>query len=156
MPVIEKSVSLAKPLIKGLDWLSSVLDLVIRFWVAKVFFTSGLTKLMSWDTTIALFTNEYDVPLLPPEVAAPMAAFTELTFPVLLVLGFGARLSSVVLFVFNIIAATSYPDLSEVGLKDHIYWGLLLLVPLLHGPGKISIDYFISKKYMGQNITARM
>jgi putative oxidoreductase len=54
-----------------------------------------------------------------------------------------------VLFVFNIMAVISYPALNEVGLKDHVYWGILLLVPLLHGPGKISIDYFIRRRWMG-------
>jgi putative oxidoreductase len=52
-----------------------------------------------------------------------------------------------VLFVFNIVAVISYPDLGEIGLKDHYYWGLLLLVPLLHGPGKISIDHFIRRHF---------
>ena len=53
-----------------------------------------------------------------------------------------------VLFVFNIIAVISYPDLSEVGLKDHQYWGLLLLVTLFHGPGKLSLDHLIRRKFL--------
>ena len=87
------------------------------------------------------------MPLLPPELAAYMGTFTELFFPVLLVLGLGTRFAAGVLFVFNIIAVISYPDLGEVGLKDHQYWGLLLLIPLLHGPGKISIDHFIRRRF---------
>ena len=124
-----------------------VLDLVIRVWVAKAFFLSGLTKIQSWDSTLALFENEYQVPLLPPDLAAYMGTFTELFFPVLLVLGLGTRFAAGVLFVFNIIAVISYPDLGEVGLKDHQYWGLLLLLPLLHGPGKIAIDHFIRRHF---------
>jgi putative oxidoreductase len=128
-------------------YLAPVLDLAIRLWVAKVFFMSGLTKVQSWDTTLSLFENEYSVPFLPPEVAAYAGTFTELFFPVLLVLGLGTRFAAGVLFVFNIIAVISYPDLGEVGLKDHQYWGLLLLIPLLHGPGKISIDHFIRRRF---------
>jgi putative oxidoreductase len=128
-------------------YLAPVLDLAIRLWVAKVFFMSGLTKVQSWETTLSLFENEYSVPLLPPEVAAYAGTFTELFFPVLLVLGVGTRFAAGVLFVFNIIAVLSYPDLGEVGLKDHQYWGLLLLIPLLHGPGKISIDHFIRRRF---------
>ena len=60
--------------------------------------------------------------------------------------GDGGRLSAAALFVFNIIAVVSYPDLGEVGLKDHQYWGLLLLVALLHGPGKISVDHFLRRR----------
>ena len=129
------------------QYAAPVLDWVIRFWVAKAFFLSGLTKIQSWDSTLALFENEYQVPLLPPELAAYMGTFTELFFPVLLVLGLGTRFAAGVLFVFNIIAVISYPDLGEVGLKDHQYWGLLLLIPLLHGPGKISIDHFIRRRF---------
>jgi putative oxidoreductase len=127
-------------------YLAPVLDLTIRIWVAKVFFLSGLTKIQSWDSTLSLFENEYAVPLLPPEIAAYAGTFTELFFPVLLVLGLGTRFAAAVLFVFNIIAVISYPDLGEVGLKDHQYWGLLLLIPLLHGPGKISIDHLIRRR----------
>jgi putative oxidoreductase len=129
------------------QYAAPVLDLIIRIWVAKAFFLSGLTKIQSWDSTLALFGNEYAVPLLPPELAAYMGTFTELFFPVLLVLGLGTRFAAGVLFVFNIIAVISYPDLGEVGLRDHQYWGLLLLIPLLHGPGKISVDHFVRRRF---------
>lgn len=138
----------ARGVITALEqYLAPVLDLGIRLWLAQVFFMSGLTKIQSWDTTLSLFENEYRVPLLPSEVAAYAGTFTELFFPVLLVLGLGTRFAAGVLFVFNIIAVISYPDLGEVGLKDHHYWGLLLLIPLLHGPGKISIDHFIRRRF---------
>lgn len=127
-------------------WLAPVLDLAIRIWVGMVFFQSGLTKILSWDTTLSLFENEYAVPLLPPQLAAYMGTAAELVLPFFLVLGLGGRLSAAALFVFNIIAVVSYPDLGEVGIKDHQYWGLLLLVALLHGPGKISVDHFLRRR----------
>jgi len=133
-------------LVKLLNCAAPAGDLLIRLWVASVFFKSGLTKIQNWDGTLYLFQNEYHVPLLPPELAAYAGTATELCFPVLLALGLGTRLTAGVLFVFNIIAVLSYPDLGEVGLKDHQYWGLLLLVPLLHGPGKIALDYLIGKR----------
>ena len=131
----------------ALTTLTPLLDFVIRYWVAEAFFKSGLTKIASWDTTIALFENEYAVPLLPPEIAAYLGTATELVIPVLLVLGLFTRPAALVLFVFNIIAVISYPDLSEGGLKDHVYWGLLLLVTLFHGPGKLSVDHLIRNKF---------
>jgi len=130
------------------QWLAPAADFGIRLLVASVFFKSGLTKIASWSTTLALFENEYAVPLLPPEVAAYLGTGVELGLPVLLVLGLGTRLSAVVMFVFNIIAVISYPDLSEVGLKDHQYWGLLLLLTLFHGPGKLSLDHLIRGKFL--------
>jgi putative oxidoreductase len=128
------------------DWFAPVLDLAIRIWVGMVFFQSGLTKILSWDTTLSLFENEYAVPLLPPDVAAYLGTANELILPVFLVLGLGGRLAAAALFVFNIIAVVSYPDLGAVGLKDHQYWGLLLLVTLSHGPGKLSVDHFLRRR----------
>lgn len=142
--------SLVRGAIKVLETrLAPLLDLAIRVFVGMMFFNAGLTKIASWDTTLALFENEYRVPLLPPHVAAYAGAFTELVFPVLLALGLGGRFAAGVLFVFNIVAVISYPDLGEVGLMQHQYWGLLLLVPLLHGPGKVSIDHFIRRRVLG-------
>lgn len=139
---------LVRGLIAGLEnYLAPVLDLGIRLLVAGVFFQSGLVKIQSWDTTLALFENEYAVPLLPPELAAYLGTGAELVLPVFLVLGLGGRLTAAALFVFNIIAVISYPDLGEVGLKDHQYWGLLLLVTLLHGPGKLSVDHFLRRRF---------
>lgn len=131
------------------EWLAPALDFGIRLFVGSVFFQSGLTKIASWSTTVALFENEYAVPFLPAEAAAYLGTSVELCLPVLLVLGLGTRFAAAILFVFNIIAVISYPDLSEVGLKDHQYWGLLLLVTLFHGPGKLSLDYLIRRKFLG-------
>lgn len=145
---MKKLLNLTRPIIHGIDFLSPLLDLAIRVWVANIFWKSGMTKIASWDSTVALFTYEYHVPLLSPEMAAFLGTAVELTMPVLLVLGLGARFSAAVLFVLNIVAVISYPDLNETGIKDHYYWGLLLLIPLLHGPGKLSIDHWLRKKYM--------
>jgi putative oxidoreductase len=132
------------------NWLAPVVDLAVRLVVGAAFFQSGLTKIQSWDTTLALFENEYSVPVLPPEIAAYAGTFTEVFFPVLLVLGLGGRFAAGVLFVFNIIAVISYPDLSEVGIMQHQYWGLLLLVTLLHGPGKLSVDHLIRRRFLAR------
>lgn len=133
--------------IGGLAVLTPVLDFAIRFVVASVFFQAGLTKIASWSSTLTLFEYEYAVPLLPPELAAYLGTAAELVLPVLLVLGLAARPAALALFVFNIVAVISYPDIGEVGLKDHQYWGLLLLVTLFHGPGKLSLDHLIRRHY---------
>ena len=132
--------------LRGLDRLSPLVDLALRLFVAAVFFKSGLTKIASWDSTLALFENEYAVPLLPPELAALLGTGVELFFPVLLVLGLGTRLAAAVLFVFNVVAVISYPDLGAVGLKEHQTWGLMLLVTLTHGPGALSLDRLLGRR----------
>lgn len=129
------ALEIAKPLI----------DLLIRLWVANVFFKSGLTKLGNWDSTIALFENEYQVPLLSPELAAYFGTAAELGLPILLALGLGTRFAALALFVFNVVAVISYPDLSPAGLNEHIYWGLLMLVTIVHGGGKIALDHWIER-----------
>lgn len=130
-----------------IDRLQPLFALAIRLYVARVFFLSGLTKIHDWNITLALFENEYHVPLLTPALAATLGTFAELTLPVLLVLGFGTRFAALALFVFNIVAATSYPDLSIAGLKDHILWGTLLLVAFFYGPGKVAADALLQSAF---------
>jgi putative oxidoreductase len=148
MHIIDRVVSYVKPAIRILEYVSPVIDLGIRLWVANVFWKSGLTKIQTFDSTIMLFQYEYQVPLISPVVAAYLGTFTELFFPILLVLGLGGRFAAAVLFVFNFFAVISYPGLNPVGVEQHQIWGLMLLVTLLHGPGKISIDHFLRRKWM--------
>ena len=123
-----------------LDALQPWFALALRLYLAKVFFTSGLLKAQRWDSTLALFANEYHVPVLPPTLAAWLGTAAELGLPVLLLFGIGTRATALALFAFNIVAATSYPDLSPAGLKDHILWGALMLVVAVYGPGRLALD----------------
>lgn len=120
-------------------------DLLVRLWVARVFWKAGLSKFQSWETTLLLFENEYRVPLLPPATAAALGTFVELVFPVLLALGLFHRGAALVLFVFNIVAVVSYPELMAAGREQHLVWGILLLVSLSHGPGPWSLDHLIAR-----------
>ena len=130
-----------------IDHAQSLFALAVRIYVAEVFFRSGLIKLSNWDSTLALFANEYHVPILPPALAAVLGTAAEIGLPVLLVLGLGTRFAAIALFAFNIVAVISYPDLSDAGLKDHILWGALMLVTLFYGPGKIALDEWLKRKY---------
>jgi putative oxidoreductase len=139
--------TLAFKAVKIVESFTPAFDLAIRLYVARVFFMSGLTKIQSWDSTLSLFENEYAVPLLPPELAAYLGTAAELCLPPLLALGLGSRAVALAAFVFNVVAATSYPDISEAGIKDHILWGALLATTFFHGPGGISLDYFIARRF---------
>ncbi|MDX1430927.1 MAG: DoxX family protein [Gammaproteobacteria bacterium] len=145
-PAAERLVEIAKHARRLLDSLTPAADLILRLWVANAFFQSGLTKIESFESTIALFTYEYRVPLLSPELAAYAGTFTELFFPALLAVGLTGRLSAFVLFVFNIIAVVSYPGLNEVGLEQHQVWGLMLLLIICRGPGRLSLDHMIARR----------
>lgn len=129
-----------------LDKLQPLLLLGFRLYVARVFFMSGLTKIHDWSVTLALFTDEYHVPVLPPAIAAMLGAATELSMPVLLALGLGSRFAAGVLFIFNIIAVISYAALPDIAVKDHILWGTMLLVLTICGPGKIALDHWLERR----------
>ncbi|SKA49439.1 DoxX family protein [Enterovibrio nigricans] len=126
--------------------LTPVLLLVCRLWVAWVFFNAGQTKIASWDSTLFLFEYEYQVPVLPWELAAYLGTATELIVPVFLVLGLLTRPAAFVLFFFNIIAVVSYPALWEKGFFDHQMWGVMLLITVLFGPGLLAVDNWLKKR----------
>lgn len=140
-----------RPLFNVLSFLVPVVDLMVRFWVAKIFFVAGLTKIESWDTTLMLFQYEYHVPLLSPFFAAILGTAAELILPVLLVLGLGGRVSIAIFFIYNMMAVVSYHYLwtpeGALGLDQHINWGLLLALMMTRGFSKYSLDYWLSKKY---------
>lgn len=128
-------------------WLEAVpyalLALPLRFAVATVFWNSGTTKLANWDTAVALFTDEYRLPLLPPEVAAIFAASIELSTPVLLVLGLLTRPAAAVLLAMTtVIEIFVYPQ----AWPTHLQWAAMLLVLLCRGPGALSLDHLLSTR----------
>ena len=126
-------------------WITPLFDLGIRLYVASVFMRSGWLKISDWGSTRYLFENEYHVPLLPPDVAAVLGTMGELGLPVLLALGLAGRFGAAGLSVVNLVAATAFPDISDLGLQDHLLWGMLLLVTVLHGPGPLSCDRWLSR-----------
>ncbi len=125
-----------------LEKLSFLPVLGMRLWIANVFWKSGTTKLADWQGTIALFAEEYKVPVLPPEIAAYMGTATELTAPVLIAVGLGARVGAASLLVMTAVIEFTYMHFDV-----HEIWALMLLVILLQGPGAASLDYFIRKKF---------
>lgn len=127
-------------LTRTLDAAQPLAALVARAYVAHAFFLSGLTKIRDWDTTLALFTDEYKVPLLSPPLAAFMGTAGELVLPVLLVLGLGGRFAALGLFVVNVVAVLSLSEIAPAALWQHILWGSLLAAVAIYGPGCLALD----------------
>jgi putative oxidoreductase len=129
------------------EYLAPALDLGLRLFLANVFFRSGLTKIQNWDSTLYLFSDVYQVPLLPSDVAAYLATGAELGLPVLLVLGLFGRFAAAGLFILNAVAVYSYySELSEAGINQHLYWGILLAVLLIVSRGVWSLDALLEKR----------
>ena len=133
------------PLNGLLDALQPLAALLARLYVAQVFFLSGLTKLRDWGTTVALFTDEYKVPLLSPTVAAAMGTAGELVLPVLLVLGLAGRFSALGLFVVNAVAVISLSEIAPAAMQQHILWGTLLAALAIYGLGPWELDKWLKR-----------
>ena len=128
---------------------SPALLLFFRIYVAWVFLKSGMHKIGDWEQTLTLFEYEYAVPVLPFEVAAYLATFAELMFPVFLIAGLGTRFFAIALSVVNIMAVVSYyTTLAKgAGLVYHYMWGSMLLTNVIYGGGFASIDHWIRSKF---------
>ena len=132
---------------RSLDSLRPLAALLARLHMAQVFFLSGLTKLRDWGTTLDLFAYEYQVPLLPPPVAAVMGTGAELVLPILLVLGLGGRIAALGLFVVNVVAVISLPDMPQAAFQLHVFWGSLLAGIAIYGPGRWSSDCWLKGRW---------
>jgi putative oxidoreductase len=123
-----------------------ILQLIFRLSVASVFFKSGHSKILSWDTTILLFANEYRVPVLSPEVAATLSASCELGCSALIFLGLLTRLATLPLLgIVFVIQAFVYPE----NWVEHLTWAAMLVFLLTRGPGPVSLDHLLKGWLVG-------
>lgn len=129
-------------------WIShDLLAIGARAAMASVFLLSGRTKveglLSVTDAAVSLFEDEYRLPLLPPDVAAHLAAYAEHAFPVLLVLGLGTRLSAAALLGMTlVIQVFVYP----AAWPTHLSWATLLLYLVGRGGGRWSLDQLLEAR----------
>lgn len=135
--------------------------LLARISIAAVFWKSGQTKVqgfaidlvnreftLGWprlsDSVLTLFRDEYHLPFVPAEIAAPMAAFAEHFFPLLILFGLATRLSALALLGMTLtIQLFVYPD----AYPTHGTWAAVLLFLVMYGPGKLSVDAWIARRY---------
>lgn len=142
----------------------TLIALIARFSIAGVFWKSGQTKVEGLaidlingeftlglpslsDSALYLFQEEYRLPLIAPELAAPMAAFAEHLFPILILFGLATRLSALALLVMTLtIQIFVYPD----AWPTHGVWATVLLYLMAHGPGRASVDHWIAMRQRGR------
>jgi putative oxidoreductase len=117
------------------------LSLVARIAIAAIFLQSGRTKVEGFLTVtpsaVELFRSEYRLPLVPPEIAAHLAAYAEHLFPALLIVGLFSRFSALALLgMTGVIEIFVYP----LAWPTHLAWAGLLLVVVARGAGPLSLD----------------
>ena len=139
----------------------SLIAFLARFSIAAVFWSSGQTKVqgfvvniftgeihLGWprlsDSVVALFRDEYKLPFVPPEIAAPMAATAEHLFPLLLLIGLGTRFSALALLGMTlVIEIFVYPD----AYPTHGTWAAIFLFLMARGPGVLSVDHWLTRRH---------
>lgn len=126
----------------------TLLAVPARLFIAVTFFLSGRTKvdglLTLKPSTYYLFQFEYRIPVIPPDIAAHIAAFNETLFPVLLLLGLASRFSALVLLgMTTVIEVFVYPGAWET----HLGWATALAFVIFRGPGALSLDHLIRRKF---------
>lgn len=154
-------VRLVSSIIDGFERIpNTFIALVARLSIAAVFWTSGQTKVqdfvvnvitgevhLGWprlsDSVVALFRDEYKLPIVPPELAATMAATAEHLLPLLLLIGLGTRFSALALLSMTIVIQVFvYPD----AYPTHGTWAAVLLYLMAQGPGCLSIDHWLASR----------
>jgi putative oxidoreductase len=150
MNALARLASFSQRVIAALESLQPLALLAARLYIAHVFFLSGLTKIRDWDITLALFTDEYQVPLLPLGVAAALGTGGELVLPVLLALGLAGRFAAAGLFVVNAVAVISLREIAAAALQQHVLWGSLLVALVLWGSGRWSIDRLVAPRWFAR------
>ncbi len=122
----------------------SLIQLAARIAISHVFWQSAQTKLASWPVTLQLFANEYNLPLIDPSIAAPLATTAEITGSVLLFLGLFSRLGALMLLgVVSVIQIFVFPE----NWAEHLLWASLLLLVLTRGAGVFSLDHVAKRTF---------
>ena len=121
-----------------------LMALAARIAIAGVFWSSGRTKIEEWltvsDNAVALFEDEYRLPLVPPELAAHLATYAEHLFPILLVLGLATRASALALLAMTaVIQVFVYPS----AWPTHLTWAVALLYLAGQGGGRLALDRWL-------------
>jgi putative oxidoreductase len=121
-----------------------------RIFIATTFWLSGRTKVDGLlgvsDSAYFLFEYEYALPVLPPRLAAHLATYAEHLFPILLIVGLGSRLSAAALLVMTaVIQVFVYPG----AWATHLLWAAALAFILCRGPGQLSVDHLLRRRYLG-------
>jgi putative oxidoreductase len=124
-----------------------LIALCARVFPAAVFWQSGQTKVAGFHlkpSAVALFQNEYQLPVIDPTAAAYLSAVGEHVLPVLLVLGLATRFAALgLLFMTAVIEIFVYP----LAWPTHGVWATCFVLLIARGPGEVSLDALIARRF---------
>jgi putative oxidoreductase len=137
-----------RKLIAKLRNLEDVTLLFIRLILAYGFYTPAILK---WQDigSIAEWFGSLGIPF--PTLNAYLSASTEIAGVVLLLLGFLTRFISIPLIFVMIVAIVTVHlgngfEAGNNGFEIPLYYILMLLILLINGAGKFSLDFLLSTK----------
>ncbi len=143
--VVKTTGLVINPFLRLLNLLTPIGDLIVRVWIAQFFFLDGWLKIQNWHSTLQLFQQNYHA----GTATAVIIIFLEIFFSLCLLLGFGGRIMIFLFFIFNGILILAYNvGWTPQGYEDQQFaWQMLLMLLMLHGPGKISLDHWLLHKH---------
>ena len=167
---MSKLIKIKKSIIQMLDSSAPWIGLLaVRLLMGWEYLESGLEKLHgeNWFTEIQ---GDFPFPfnVVPTSISWQMATWFEIIGGIALIIGLGTRFFSLTLIILTIVAtsAVHWPEMwsmfSELlkgyvitdngfgNFKLPVLFLAMLTAVLFYGPGKLSIDAFIRRKYMGR------
>lgn len=152
--LIERAIAWMERIPHGLIALLARIGIGATFWLSGqskveglVLDPIGLRFELDWprvsEGAMDLFRTEYALPLIPAELAAPLAAFSEHLFPLMLLFGLGTRFAALALLGMTaVIQLFVYPD----AWPTHVLWAAAMLYLVARGAGALSIDHLLAQR----------
>lgn len=133
-----------------LNALQDVSLLALRSLLAYCFYEPATIKWKSIDEVTAAFSG-MGIPL--PSLSAYLVAGIEASAVILLILGFGTRLISLLLIIIMFVAMATVHwqngfSAANNGIEILLYYSVMLLILLTFSAGRVSVDHLFRKKYI--------
>ena len=152
---MDKIIDLIDTAIEKLNIIGEFLPmLAIRLLIAYEFFEAGVEKFRgnNWFFQVQ---ESFPFPfnIVPADISWFMATWSELLGSIAIAIGFATRFSALSLIILDLVAwysvhAGNGYNVCSNGFKLPLMYLILLLPLLFMGPGKASLDHFISRKYL--------
>ncbi|AWP24023.1 quinol oxidase [Acidiferrobacter sp. SPIII_3] len=117
-----------------------IVDLLIRLWLAKVFFVSGVLKIFGVSVEPYLSHVAYPVPWVEPLSPTYLGAALQMTIPILLALGLATRWAALYMLILVLVVQLNYLPL-DINLYSAVLFGWLVVC----GAGSLSLDHLLAR-----------